>query len=122
LVAVNGSKNELAVLLNKGDGTFEEPSFYVTGFEWGSGTEAVVLADFNRDGHLDVAAVNQLENSVLLYGRGDGTFKPAIEIHDKIRSDGGFSIATGDFNHDGAPDLAIPIELKGKVAILLNTK
>jgi hypothetical protein len=28
----------------------------------------------------------------------------------------------GDFNHDGAPDLAFTIEDNGKVAILLNTK
>jgi len=27
-----------------------------------------------------------------------------------------------DFNHDGAPDLAFPIEFNGKVAILLNTQ
>jgi len=35
---------------------------------------------------------------------------------------GGYSIAAGDFNNDHAPDLAIPIEEYGKVAILLNTQ
>ena len=41
---------------------------------------------------------------------------------DEIGTDGGYSIAAGDFNDDGAPDLAVPIEEYGKVAILLNTK
>jgi len=45
-----------------------------------------------------------------------------IEIKEDIHSNGGFSLAVGDFNHDGAPDLAIPIEENGKVAILLNTQ
>ena len=31
-------------------------------------------------------------------------------------------LAVGDFNNDKTPDLAIPIEAYGKVAILLNTQ
>jgi hypothetical protein len=58
----------------------------------------------------------------LFYGKGNGKFGAAMPIHNTIQHQGGFSIAAGDFDHDGAPDLAIPIELKGKVAILLNSK
>jgi hypothetical protein len=123
LLVANLSKNELAVLLNKGDGTFNPAQFYITGFSWGSGTEAVVIADFRLNGNLDVAAVNEIDNSVLLYGNGDGTFEPAVEIHDKIRSDGGYSIAAGNFiTGNKAPDLAIPIQDDGKVAIMINTQ
>jgi len=53
---------------------------------------------------------------------GNGNFSAAVPISDTIKTDGGFSIAAGDFNHDKAPDLAIPIEEYGKVAILLNTQ
>lgn len=122
LVVANGSLNELAVLLNRGDGTFDPAKFYVSGFSWGSGTDAVVVADFNRNGDLDLAAVNQLGNSALLYGRGDGSFQPAVQIHDKIHSDGGYSIAAGAFDKSRGPSLAIPIEFDGKVAILNNTQ
>jgi hypothetical protein len=38
------------------------------------------------------------------------------------KNQGVFSTAAGDFNHDNAPDLAIPIQTKGKVAILLKAK
>lgn len=126
LAAVNASKNEIAVLLNKGNGTFKPAQYYTTGSSRGSGTNALVIADFNLDGNLDIAAVNLFGDSALLYGRGNGTFKPAVPINAGVGSNNAFSIATGDFNNDGAPDLAIPIEItnkpKGKVAILLNTQ
>lgn len=126
LAAVNASKNEIAVLLNKGNGTFKPAQYYTTGSSRGSGTNALVIADFNLDGNLDIAAVNLFGDSALLYGRGNGTFKPAVPINAGVGSNNAFSIAAGDFNNDGAPDLAIPIEItnkpKGKVAILLNTQ
>jgi hypothetical protein len=68
-----------------------------------------------------VACATRLDDSYFFYGNGKGGLGAAIPIADTIKNQGGFSIAAGDFNNDGAPDLAIPIELKGKVAILLNT-
>jgi hypothetical protein len=55
----------------------------------------LVVADFDRDGHLDVVT-----NSALLHGRGDGTFTTAA-----IAGGVGELIATADLNEDGAPDL-----------------
>ena len=118
LIIGNGSLSAIGVLLNKGEGTFGPVKLYSTLCD----VEAVVVADFNLDGHLDVAVAAQIGNSALLYGNGKGSFGGPVPIHDEISTDGGFSIAAGDFNNDQAPDLAIPIELKGKVAILLNTK
>jgi len=122
LAAVNASKNEIAILLNHGDGTFAPAKFYVSGFSWGTGTDGVVIADFNLDGKLDLAASNQNGNSVLLYGKGDGTFKAAIPIHDEIQFDGAFGLAAGDFNNDGAPDLAFAMYFKPEVAVMINTR
>jgi hypothetical protein len=118
LVVANGSLSAVAVLLNKGDGTFGSVKLYPTHCD----VEAVVVADFNLDGHLDAAVAAHIDNSALIYGKGDGTFGPPVVIKDEIGTDGGFSLAVGDFSHDSAPDLAIPIETKGKVAILLNTQ
>jgi hypothetical protein len=39
---------------------------------------------------------------------------PANPINDTINLNGGYSIAAGAFNNDKAPDLAIPIQIKGK--------
>jgi hypothetical protein len=66
--------------------------------------------------------VIHIDDSYFFYGKGDGTFGTAIAIADTIKNQGGFSIASGDFNNDHAPDLAIPIEEYGKVAIMINTK
>jgi FG-GAP-like repeat/FG-GAP repeat len=118
LVIANGSLSAVAVLLNKGDGTFGPVKLYPTHCD----VEAVVVADFNLDGHLDAAVAAHIDNSALIYGKGDGTFGPPVVIKDEIGTAGGYSIAFGDFNNDGAPDLAIPIEEYGKVAIMLNTQ
>jgi len=122
LVVANASQG-LVVLLNKGDGTFGKPAIYrPCADKCFAGPEECTVTDFNLDGKLDVACAAQAEDSYFFYGKGDGTFGKGIAIADTIKNQGGFSIASGDFNHDGAPDLAIPIEEYGKVAILLNAK
>jgi hypothetical protein len=110
----------MVVLLNKGDGTFGKATIY----RMCAGclaADAVAIADFNLDGNPDIAVASQSGDSALFYGNGEGQFGAANPIKDPIGSDGGYSIAAGDFNNDKAPDLAIPIELNGTVAILLNT-
>ncbi len=121
LVVANLSRG-MVVLFNKGNGTFGKPTIYVALCQNCQGPEACVVADFDHDGNLDVACATEINDSYLFYGDGKGMFGPAIPIKDTIDFKGGDSIAVGDFNHDDAPDLAIPIQLKGKVAILLNTK
>ena len=121
LIVANLSQG-MVVLLNKGDGTFGKPTIYVPTCHNCQGPEACVAADFNLDGNLDVACATNFGDSYFFYGKGNGKFGPAIPIKDTINFKGGYSIAAGDFDHDNAPDLAIPIELKGKVATLLNSK
>jgi hypothetical protein len=119
LVAANGSLSAVAVLLNNGDGTFGTVKLYPTHCD----VEAVVVADFNLDGHLDAAVAAHIDNSAFLYGKGDGTFGSPVIIKDEIGTAGGYGIASGNFTTgDSAPDLAIPIEEYGKVAIMLNTR
>ncbi len=69
---------------------------------------AVAVADFNGDGKDDIAAVTSATgaNGVeVLFGNGDGTFQPAIFY--ATTGSPGTSMAAGDFNADGAPDLAV---------------
>jgi hypothetical protein len=123
LVIANLSQG-MVVLLNNGDGTFGKPTIYLpcAGQPPCQGPEAVAVADFNLDGHLDVAVATNFDDSYFYYGKGDGTFGKAIHLKDTIQFKGGYSIAAGDFNNDKAPDLAIPIQNYGKVAIMLNTQ
>jgi hypothetical protein len=122
LVIANLSQG-MVVLLNKGNGTFGKPAIYrPCAGKCYAGPKECAVADFNLDGKLDVACSANIEDSYFFYGKGDGTFGTAIATADTIKNQGGFSIASGDFNNDKAPDLAIPIEQYGKVAILLNTQ
>jgi FG-GAP-like repeat len=83
------------VLLGKGDGTFPIVHGYMLNLQsYEDG--AVGVADFNLDGKPDIAAGNYV-----ILGNGNGKFQgqPAV-------SPNGSAWAFGDFNKDGATDLA----------------
>ena len=66
-----------------------------------------VAADFNGDGFLDIAYVEIAgENAFILAGDGRGGFRLTQTINFGRGSSPG-SIAVGDFNNDGFPDLAV---------------
>jgi len=120
-LVVGDAIGNVAVLLGSGDGTFGRATLYSTS-PTGT-TEAVVIADFNLDGNPDIAVAvsgGQDGGVVLLYGNGDGTFQSLVHIG--ISKGDGLSLAAGDFNKDGAPDLAVPIDGSEVMAILLNTQ
>lgn len=91
----------MSVLLNNGDGTYSAPHTYgiaQTGYE-------IEVADFNNDGNDDFAVRGGSMYMVSL-GKGDGTFFPSVTYSTPA---GRFEAGThGDFNGDGAVDLAYP--------------
>jgi hypothetical protein len=77
LVAINykATASNVAVLLNRGDGTFGAPAFFASG---GSGAVAAALRDMDGDGDLDIVAINSNTNNVsVLRNNGSGVFTPA---------------------------------------------
>jgi hypothetical protein len=121
-LAISNEGAGMVVLLNNGDGTFGKPSIYLPNCSECQAPLACVVADFNLDNNLDVACVADYGKAYLFYGDGKGGFPKQIGFNETIGNVGGFSLAVGDFNNDKVPDLAIPLERKGKVAIMLNAK
>ena len=121
--ALNGSRT--AILLGNNDGTFQpariitEPGLRVPQYQ--------AIADFNRDGFLDLALslANGTEGLFeILRGNGDGTFgAPQLyAVPPPLSSVGGGTIVTGDFNRDGRPDIGLPITgASTGLAVFLNS-
>jgi len=115
------------MLLADGKGGFvSKGKFPDNGLSGFSFIPALVLADFNGDGLLDVAAADGFSDDVaILFGNGDGTLgAPALII------DGGHTAAAvfADFNGDGRPDIVLATTVPtasptspGEVILLLNT-
>jgi hypothetical protein len=106
--------DNVAVLLNRGDGTFGPATLY-----WvGNGPHSVAVADFCSDQILDIVAADDYSDDVaVLLGNGDGTFGQTTHYY---AGDGATSVAVGDHNGDRVPDLAVADRNADCVAILLG--
>ena len=101
-----GSFNSsLAVMIGTGNRSYASPVLYPVG----RGARGVVASDLDGDGITDLAVANLFSNTVSVLrgqgaaGVGDGTFAAAVN---HTVGSGPFELVTGDFNHDGNPDLA----------------
>lgn len=73
----------------------------------GRGSGEIVLADVDRDGHLDLVARHLLERSLTIQlGDGAGRFAPAAGSPLRLEFEPG-AMAVGDVDGDGILDLAI---------------
>jgi hypothetical protein len=124
----------ISILLGTGDGGFiSAPTIPA-----GDTPAAVAIADFNGDGTSDLVIVNNGYfvddggdyifvpgfTSRLFLGNGDGTFQSgAVLLVEASPS----SVAVGDFNGDGVPDLAVAnagssaYHRDGSISVLLGT-
>jgi hypothetical protein len=117
LVVANRDSNTVSVFLGNRGGTFQTPVNYAVG----SLPHSVVVGDFNRDGITDIAVANAggwfTPGSVsVLLGNGNGTFQAARNF----ATSGSVSLAVGDFNHDGIPDLAVANASNFSVGVMLG--
>ncbi|HEV8003261.1 MAG TPA: FG-GAP-like repeat-containing protein [Planctomycetaceae bacterium] len=135
VVANNGSSsNSVTVLLNNGTGTFTATS-YLAGVQ----PRSLAIADFTGDGILDIAVANvgnapnnsgSINTVTLLTGIGAGKFTPVplplagqpLPAGTYVAGPSVFSIAAGDIDGDGRPDLIVANNGVGdnSVSVLLN--
>jgi hypothetical protein len=122
-LVVNGLTASLggavSVVLGNGDGTFQ-PAQILTGpnFE----DLSVGVADFNRDGNLDIVAPNGAGAVSVFLGKGNDTFQAPLNFPSGATG----AVAVADFNRDGFPDLAVTnlftnVSFGSSVAVLINS-
>src|SRR5271170_3057346 len=115
------------VLLGNGDGTFTIANGSFGNSNGTVTSNSIAAADFNGDGKLDLvetcASVDESPcNSLLiLFGNGDGTFMQPSGPQPPLPFFGFQSMAVGDFNGDGQPDLAVTNSAANGVNIFLNS-
>jgi hypothetical protein len=105
----------VTILLGNGNGTFtlaaNSPLTVGTTGPVCACTSSVAVGDFNRDGISDLAVSNFSSGTLtILMGHGDGTFTQAVNSPINVGSEGTqgpISVAVGDFNGDGVPDLVV---------------
>ena len=110
-----GSGNVVSILLGNGDGSFQNAVTYTAG----ANPVGIAAADFNNDGKLDLAVINQGSNNIsILLGAGNGTFPAHVEYAAGSAPMG--SLALGDFNNDANLDVAVANSGSNSISVLLG--
>ena len=119
LASANNTGGTVSILLRNAGNT----GFSPVNPDIAIGPLALKLAagDFNGDGRVDLAATSYGANIVaVLLGQGNGTFVPAPGSPYGVGS-APYGVALGDFNRDGAVDLAVANNGGMSVSVLLRS-
>ena len=100
-----------------GDGTFQAPREITVG----SGTAAIAVGDFNRDGFKDLGLASESSRVNILLGAGDGTFtqQALVLIPELNIGMDNTDIDTADVNGDSIDDLVVALSLNGSRTVIL---
>ncbi len=105
IIVANNGTDTISLFLGYGDGTFPSHITISTGFS--SGPWSITIGDFNNDNRLDVAVANRWSDNIGVFaGHGNGSFSNQTTYSTGSGSSP-WSVAVGDFNDDGHPDIAV---------------
>lgn len=96
---------------NDDNGHFTEVSQKIGITKPGKGL-GIALADYDRDGHIDIFVANDSMAEFLYHNRGDGTFEE-VGLPSGIAVDGeghafaGMGVVFSDYDNDGLPDIIV---------------
>jgi hypothetical protein len=114
-----GSGGQVKVHLGNNDGTFQAALAQATSV---SDPYEISVADFTGDGNRDVIVAGGITQPVaLLAGTGTGSLKAETLLPlGLVENVAGISLAMGDFDGNGTPDLVAPSAVSGRVLIWLS--
>ena len=96
---------------NDGNGHFTECAKRLGLNKPGKGL-GIAIADYDGDGHIDLAVANDSMPQFLFHNKGDGTFEEVgllsqVAVDEDGRTFAGMGIDLADYDNDGLPDLMI---------------
>lgn len=111
---------------NDGNGHFSEVSKKIGLAKPGKGL-GIALADYDRDGHVDLFVANDSMVEFLYHNKGDGTFEEVgllseVAVDGDGRTYAGMGVDFADYNNDGFPDLIITALANQRYALYLNSR
>jgi hypothetical protein len=109
---------------NDGNGHFTEVSQKIGLSKPGKGL-GIALADYDRDGHIDLFVANDSMVEFLYHNKGDGTFEEVgllsqVAVDGDGRTYAGMGVDFADYNNDGWPDLVITDLANQRYALYQN--
>jgi hypothetical protein len=102
---------QFAVFLGKGDGSFELWKDLETPESLPLDYGGVAVADFDLDGHQDIAIAVHFGSQYVFYGNGKGNFGRVEQLPTPDARVTSRAVTTADFDNDGRPDLAFAAEI-----------
>jgi hypothetical protein len=111
----NGTSTAVYYYTGTGGGTYS----YKASITVGAGPVHIATGDFNQDGKLDFATVNNnVDTMSVVYGLGAGSFQAGASY---ATGDAPRSIAAADFNGDTRPDLVVANQYASTVTVFRNS-
>jgi enediyne biosynthesis protein E4 len=110
---------------NDGNGKFSEVSESVGLSKPGKGL-GIGIADYDRDGHVDLFIANDSMSEFLYHNKKDGTFEE-VGLASEVAVDGdghtyaGMGVDFADYDNDGLPDIVVTDLANQKYALYHNT-
>src|SRR3984957_5391358 len=109
---------------NNKDGTFIEVAQKVGLGKAGKGL-GVAIADYDRDGHIDLFVANDSMVEFLYHNKGDGTFEDVgltseVAVDIDGRTYAGMGVDLADYNNDAWPDIVVTNLANQRYALYQN--
>jgi hypothetical protein len=109
---------------NNGDGTFTEEAGKL-GLSKPAKGLGVAIADYDRNGHIDLFFANDSMVEYLYHNKGDGTFEEVglvsgVAVDIDGRTYAGMGVDFADYNNDGWPDIVVTDLANQRYALYQN--